>query len=353
MNRELRAFVKEALERGHSREEIRGILLDAGWEDGEVRNGLAGFADVDFPVAVPRPAPYLYAREAFLYLVSFIALYVSAISFGLLVFGLIDHAFSDALDYRSDYPSAGQATAIASVIIAFPLYLFLSRHLARHVSRDPERRQSLVRRWLTYVTLVVAAGIILGDLIALLANLLTGDPTTRFALKAVSILFITGCIFGYYLWEMRQAEDAVSTSGGATVVRVLLAVIVVAVLGSIVYALFLMGSPGEQRDIRLDQQRASHLSNIADNIDTYWELNQELPLTLTELSGPRYYVNRIHDPETGKPYDYRTLEGSNYELCAVFSTDTDEVGAQDRPFSRRAWDHGTGRICFQLEAQAP
>ncbi len=353
MNRELRSFIKEALERGHSREEIRAILVEAGWEDGEVRNGLAGFADVDFPVAVPRPAPYLYAREAFLYLVSFIALYVSAISFGLLVFGLIDHAFSDALSYRESYPTTGEATAIASVIIAFPLYLLLSRHLARHVSADPERRQSLVRRWLTYLTLVVAAGFIIGDLIALVANLLTGDPTARFALKAVSILFITGCIFGYYLWEMRQAEDTASAYGGKTVVRVMLAVIVVAVVGSIVYALFLLGSPGQQRDIRLDQERIGHLSNIANNIDTYWELNQELPLTLAELSGPRYYVDHIHDPETGEPYEYRILEGPSYELCAFFMTETDDASAQDRSFSRRAWDHGSGRTCFALEAQAP
>ena len=72
------------------------MLLEAGWQDSEVRNGLSGFAEVDFSVAVPRPAPYLYAREAFLYLVSFIALYVTAISFGILVFGLIDYSFPDA-----------------------------------------------------------------------------------------------------------------------------------------------------------------------------------------------------------------------------------------------------------------
>ena len=353
MNRELRAFIKETLERGHDREEIRTVLLNAGWHESEVRTGLSSFAASDFPVAVPRPTPYLYAREAFLYLVSFIALYVAAISFALLAFGLIDHAFRDVLDYRDGYPSAGQATAIASVIIAFPLFLFLSRHLARHVSLDPERRQSLVRRWLTYLTLVVGAGIILGDLIALLANLLTGDPTPQFALKTVSILFIAGCIFGYYFWEMRRTEDTASTPGNSPVIRVLLAIIIVAVVGSIGYALFLTGSPDQQRNIRLDRERVSNLSNIADNIDAYWDLNQGLPQELTQLSGRSYYVDRIHDPETDEPYEYRVLGGSGYELCAVFSTDSDEAGSRGRPFSRRAWDHGAGRTCFQLEAQAP
>ena len=243
MKQELRAFIKESLERGHSREAIRDILLRAGWPESEIRNGLAAFASLDFPVAVPRPAPNLYAREAFLYLVSFIALYVSAISFGLLVFGLIDHSFPDVLDYRENYPSAGQATAIASVIVAFPLYLFLARHLARQASADAERRQSPVRRWLTYFTLVVAAGTILGDLIALLANVLTGDPTTRFALKAVSVLAISAAIFGFYLWDMRQSETASPAPSTGSVLRPVAAVTIITVAGCLAYALFLMGTP--------------------------------------------------------------------------------------------------------------
>ena len=127
-----------------------------------MRNGLAAFADMDFPIAVPRPTPYLHAREAFLYLVSFIALYVSAISFGFLVFGLIDHTFHDPLAYRDRFPSTGEATSIASVIVAFPLYLFLMKRLASEMAAEPEKRRSLVRRWLTYLTLVIAAGFILG-----------------------------------------------------------------------------------------------------------------------------------------------------------------------------------------------
>ena len=353
MKRELREFIKEALERGHDRDAIRSVLLEAGWQEGEIRNGLSGFAAVNFPVAVPRPAAYLYAREAFLYLVSFIALYVAAISFGILAFGLIDHAFPDALDYRDRYPSAGQATAIASVIIAFPLYLFLTRRLALHVGGDPERRQSPVRRWLTYFTLVVAAGVILGDLIALLANVLAGDPTIRFALKAVSILAIATCIFGFYLWDMRQAESTALTTGGGKSHLVLLAVVSVVVVGCIAYSLFLMGSPGQQRDIRLDQERVWHLSNIAANVDVYWELNGELPTELALMSGSRYHINRIHDPETSAPYEYRAVEGAQYELCATFSTDSAETSQRDQRFSDRMWEHGVGRICFQLGAQGP
>lgn len=350
MDRELRAFIKEALEKGHDREEISTVLLTAGWQDSEIRSGLSAFADVGFSVAVPRPAPYLYAREAFLYLVSFIALYVTAISFGILVFGLIDYSFPDALDYNDGFSTEAGATAIASVIVAFPLYLFLTRWLGRLVAADPERRQSLVRRWLTYLTLVVGAGIILGDLIALLSNVLTGDPTLRFALKAISILVITGCIFGYYLWDMRQTESSAASQGNNPYLRGLLVVSVLVVVGCIAYALTLTGSPGSQRDERLDERRVSHLSNLEENIDLYWERNEELPGDFEDMPGPTYYIESAHDPETGVRYEYRILEAPHYELCAVFSTDTTRRVHGDRGFSDRGWDHQEGRNCFQLIA---
>jgi hypothetical protein len=353
MNNELRSFIKESLERGQAKDAIREVLMRSGWQDGEVRNGLSAFADVDFPVAVPRPTPYLHARETFFYLVSFIALYVSAISFATLVFGLIDHAFPNVLDFRDRYPSGGQAIAMASVVVAFPLYLFLMKRLASEVAAEPEKRQSLVRRWLTYLTLVIAAGIILGDVIALIANLLMGDPTLPFFLKGVAILAITTCVFGYYLWDMRQTETTVASVNASRTLRGLLGTVVVVVVACLGYAIFLLGTPGEQRDLRLDSQRISNLRNIARNIDTYWELNQQMPERLEDMSGPRYSIRSIHDPESMKPYEYRVIGDSKYELCAVFSTDSAQLRDVDRSFSAKAWDHGVGLTCFPLEAQAP
>ena len=353
MNRELQEFVRDALDKGHSRDTIRGKLLEAGWTESEVTDSLHGFAPVDFSIAVPRPRPYLYAREAFLYMVSFIALYVSAISFAILVFGLVDYSFPDALDTQGRYPSSEQATALASVIVAFPLFLFLTRWLARQANMSPERRQSPVRRWLTYITLVVAAGVILGDLIAILANLLGGDPTLRFLLKAGATLIVTGCIFGYYIWDMRQAEVVAPTHQSAWAVRFLAPAVVIAVTGCIAYALFLIGSPWQQREIRLDEDRVAHLSNVADNINLYWELNGELPAKLNQLAGPPYDLDRIRDRATGAPYEYRAIGDMDYELCAVFSTNTDDLPyANERSFSERVWDHDEGRNCFQLQAQA-
>ncbi len=354
VNEELRQFVKESLEQGLDREAIRNVLRQAGWSEQDVNNALLTYADVDFPVAVPRPRPYLHAREAFLYLISFIALYSFACSFGVLLFGLIDYTFPDALDRYESYPSTGKAYAIASVIVAFPLYLFLMRRLAVTIAAHPERRQSLIRRWLTYLTLVVGAAIILGDLIALLANLLTGDPTLNFFLKVGAVLLIVGPIFGYYLWDMRQTEAEASESLAQMppLLRGVVIGAVVIIVAAVGYAIFLMGTPGQQRDIRLDRQRVSDLQNIAHNIDTYLDLNETMPGRLEDMIGPQYYLQSIEDPETGVRYEYRVTADTDYELCADFATESSERESDRRAFSESVWDHGAGRTCFQLTAKS-
>ena len=205
MNNELYLFVKESLQQGIPRDAIQDALLQARWQPEEVSAALASFAELDFPVPVPRPKPYLQARDAFFYVVSFIALYISAFSFGTLIFSFIERAFPDPVSYGG-FVSGSFARAIAALIVTFPLYLFFMWRISVANARDPERRQSLIRKWLTYLTLVVASGIIIGDLIFTLTNFLEGDLTIRFLLKAATILVITGVIFGYYLWDLQREE---------------------------------------------------------------------------------------------------------------------------------------------------
>ena len=209
MTSELQQFVKEALEKRISRNQIQETLLLANWQAEEVKNALDLYADIDFPIAVPRRKPYLSAREAFLYLVLFLTLYVSAFSTGSLLFDFINRFLPDALNngYSHDMGVQSIRTATASLIITFPLFLFISRLLAKAMRRDPEKRSSKIRKWLTYLTLFIAAGVIIGDLITLVSNLLSGELSARFMLKVLTVLLIAGSIFGYYLWDLRQDEE--------------------------------------------------------------------------------------------------------------------------------------------------
>ena len=96
--------------------------------------------------------------------------------------------------------------AISALVISFPVFVFAAHRVSRDVDKHPIKRLSPVRRWLTYLTLFVAATVLIGDLTALVFNLLSGDLSLRFVLKVLVVGVIAGTVFGYYLWDLRQEE---------------------------------------------------------------------------------------------------------------------------------------------------
>ena len=213
INEELLNFVREALGRGLSRPQIEDVLLKAGWDTEQVKSALTYFAKIEFPIPVPtpKPKPYHYAREAFMYLILFTTLYSSAFHFGYLLFEFINRAFPDPAAPHSYFGwQQSIRWAVASLIIAFPVFLYVSHLLNRDVKLDPSKRALKVRKWLTYMTLFIAASVIIGDLITLVYNFLGGELGIRFILKVLTVGIIASSIFGYYLWDLRQEESDVN-----------------------------------------------------------------------------------------------------------------------------------------------
>lgn len=206
---QLSSFVKEALARGTPRGEVEAVLRKAGWTVEQVRSALDTFADVEFAIPVPRPQPYLDAREAFMYLVLFSTLYVSAYHLGSLLFDIITITFRDPADasaVAAAYLRQSMRWSVSSLVVAFPVFVYISWLLNREIGADPIKRHSKVRRWLTYVTLFIAASVLIGDVITLVYNLLGGELTIRFAFKVLVVGFIAGSIFWYYLFDLKRGE---------------------------------------------------------------------------------------------------------------------------------------------------
>jgi len=203
------AFVEAALRAGQPRDAVRAALEQAGWSKDQVVDALAHFAEVAFAVPVPRPRTQLSARDAFWYLLMFGALYMSAFHLGALAFGFINLAYPDDLSYNgiSEYIEGEIRWATATLIVAFPVFLFTALKTGREVAVDPTRRNSAMRKWLTYMTLLVAAAVIVTDGITLVYNLLSGDITTRFILKVIVVAVVASAGFAYYTWSLR-ADDA-------------------------------------------------------------------------------------------------------------------------------------------------
>lgn len=138
------------------------------------------------------------------------ALYVAAYHLGQLLFQMVHLSIPDELssDVESVYSQIRWATS--ALIVSYPVFLFMSCRVTAEIAKDPTRRNSAVRRWLTYVTLFIAVSILVGDLTALFFNLLSGEVTLRFLLKFAIVGVLAGCVFGYYFLSMRADDEALA-----------------------------------------------------------------------------------------------------------------------------------------------
>jgi hypothetical protein len=207
VNVELVEFTRRALATGIGRMEIADTLRRAGWAEHDIKAAMDAFADVNFPVPVPRPKPYLSAREVFVYLILFAALYATAASIGALIFELINRGFPDPLSkINLELSNSSIRWNMSWIIVAFPLFIITFRSVTRTIIGDLTKRASRPRKWLTYLTLFVAAAFLVGDAATLVYNALGGELTVRFALKVSTIAVIAGGIFIFFLSEMRKDE---------------------------------------------------------------------------------------------------------------------------------------------------
>src|SRR3990167_10485682 len=173
-------------------------------------------------------------RDVFLYLLSIVTLVASAVSFGILVFQYINVYFPDLInDY---YYSASNfygtiRQALATLIVIFPVYIWVSRFLKKDIEENPEKRELKIRKWLLYLTVFVAALVIIGDLVVLINTFLEGELTIRFVLKVMAIFFIAGSVFSNYYFELRElkAKPKKGFNGISVYAWIIIAIVVAAI----------------------------------------------------------------------------------------------------------------------------
>ena len=200
------AFVQKALAKGQTREQVGEVLAKAGWSAGQVRDALGAFADVPFPIAVPKPRASSNARDAFVYGVLFLTMYLSAYHLGLLLFALIEHAFPSG---AHDMPfRESMRWGAALLVVSLPIYLLLLRHVNAELKADPGKRLSDTRRQLTWLTLFVCACVLLGVAAGLVYELLGGELTLRFVLKSAVLGGIAGGVFKLHAPSVREEKAA-------------------------------------------------------------------------------------------------------------------------------------------------
>lgn len=294
-------------------------------------------------------------KDFFLWAGAMVALYVSVFSLITLYFEYINYTFPDALQPYVDPYSGAIRFAMASLIVLFPVFLLLMRLIRNDIVRTPEKRDLWIRRWALFLTVFVAGTAIAIDLITLINYFLGGDLTTRFVLKVVVVLLVAGAglmhfladIWGHWLHYPERARMVGLAAG-------------ILILLSIAAGFFIMGTPGQIRLYRFDDQKVSDLQNIQWQIVSYWQQKKKLPATLAELQDPISGFNIPTNPQTGEPYRYEREGVLSFTLCATFNAENRSVSTS-YPMARPAvpmgiekgkgvednWQHGAGETCFE------
>jgi uncharacterized protein DUF5671 len=202
----LQEFLDAARLKGATDEIIVGLLRGRGWPEEDVYRALADHYEVRSGIQVPIYKRSGSAKDAFLYLLNFSTLATWTIGLGSVMFTLIDRWIKDPLNPINYYATGyyQMADSLASVIVAFPVYLLVMGYIIREVEIHPEKLESAVRKWLTYIALLIAAGVVFGDLITFLTYFLRGELTARFVAKVAVVLVIAGGVFWYYIGSLQK-----------------------------------------------------------------------------------------------------------------------------------------------------
>jgi hypothetical protein len=368
----LQTFLPKALAAGVPQASLVGLLTAAGWREKEVYRALGNHLRSTLGVEIPRrPGSGAGAREAFFYLLIFSTLATWTTSLGCLAFQFINHWFPDPLFTPFQQLETYETTwSLAALLVAFPIYLLITRIVLKEAAADPAKLDSSIRKWLTYMALVIAASIFMSDLICALAFLLRGEITARFLLKALVVLFLSGGVFSYYFGglhtpeaatpepDQEAAPEADLETGASTPAtlpasrtsrnRIMLLLSAIAVALMIVLGFTQLGPPRTQRALLADRQRVQGLYQLGSEVQTYYQThNSQLPPSINNMRGQHI------DPVTRAPYQYQPGQGSQYSLCANFSRESQTSGANQAVYpASEAWNHPAGNHCFPLDAAA-
>lgn len=280
------------------------------------------------------------AKHAFFYLLVLFTLGVVACGAGGVLFAVIEQAYPLPGEYPGGLAQAGMRLALSGVIVAGPVLYLVLRAVNLALERGTMAAQAGVRRWLTYLILLVAAKTTIVDLVVSLNALLGGELTARFLLKALTILGIAAAVLAYFTYDLTRksfVRDHVVRSSGAAYLAA-----VVAVLG---LGFTHVGGPTEARQVREDAQRVQHLNSLTMGIAQFHRENKRLPAGLDELVKTKAVFAAVTvDPVTGQPYEYRSRTDREYELCADFALAM--PAQQPMAFPGPQWQHERGRTCF-------
>lgn len=288
----------------------------------------------------------VHGLHSFLYLVNFFTLAWLATGVGTILYQLVNKYVDDPLGSSAyGYYNGAAFTqfalkyGIATIIIAGPIYFSIVYVITKFLREGKISSISKVRSWITYIILFIVSAVVIGDLIMLVYQWLGGGLLLKSFLKSLIVLFISGFIFTYYFWDMRNTHGTIRNTTNK--IFYLFAIFLTGV--TLIFGFMNMKSPAATRELNEDKQTLSAIKNARSSIESYYSLNNVLPQTLAEANKGRSNV-----PESKVTY---TPNGISYELCADFkraSDDQEDADYYGAGYRNDEWKHTKGNHCFPL-----
>ncbi|MFA5967007.1 MAG: DUF5671 domain-containing protein [Patescibacteria group bacterium] len=307
---------------------------------------------------------YNFARDGFMYLLSYATLLVSSVAMNYLLRGVVNHYIPDALDRTTFLGSSSELVGfLAAVVIAFPIFLYVNYSANKLLGQGKIIHDTGVRRWLLYITLVVVILVIIAQLISLFIAYFSGNLVLRSALGAVITLIIAFVVLGYQWWHLKFFDGTAKKI--STNFKIFEWAVIAVVTAGVIWTFFVIDSPTVIRNKRFDDTRVQRLTTISYSIQTYYGDavigHRVLPTSLQQLvSDTRIFIETdgLVDPVTKQQFEYKVLAAKSYQLCATFATDnTKDAAAVNQPagtpkfVGANSFAHPVGRKCFDLTVQ--
>lgn len=283
----------------------------------------------------------------FLYVLSLIALAFTAISSGMILFQIINKYIPEAVEignsYRACFDFGALKFAIAAIIVASPIYYIATSRINKHISQGELKKDSQIRKWLTYLIILISFIVIVGNLIAIIYNLLDGELTARFILKLLSMTAISGSILFYYFYDIKRE---ITIGEKNKVIKIYFLTSLAAIIILFISAIAIGEFPSSARNKKYDEAILNRLNKIESAISSYYDLNaNRLPEKLEDLLSLSYYNLNSDIKDIG----YKITSEKKYELCANFKTSNKNTQGCPYTSLNNAWPHDKGYQCTEKE----
>lgn len=280
------------------------------------------------------------AKFAFYYMLSLVTLFIMSLSLGNILFEVINKFFPDITRTIYYYNNSGLKGSISGILISTPIFYFIMSKIYKSLKIGELKKDSEVRRWLTYFILFISSVVVIGSLIQILNNFLDGAFTMNFILKTLTVLSIASLIFGFYFNDIKR-EDFKSDK----VNKIFFFVSLIIMTSAFIASFFLIESPTEARNRKLDEKIIQDFDAMRYAIDSYYSKNKTLPQNLEDIK-IETINSRDLNFDNSKEYDYKITGEETYELCANFLSSNLE---KTMSYSDTIWKHDKGYQCIKKE----